>query len=113
MLTSTFLPGASYSAGVWTIPATALNAVLDNTITGKDSAELLIYSLLQCLFEKQNEGSLSQPHTAVEVSAKNSTQSVWESSTNVFSNCYLTSYLVSFNFTTAVTESGNNIAVLT
>jgi hypothetical protein len=112
MLIANLIPGCTYASGVFTIPVTALNNILLNDVTAKDSAELLVYSLLQAIYEKQQLGSLSQPLIALEVSNKAVQSSVWESPANTFNNCTLVSYLTSFNFSSSTLENGNNITVL-
>jgi hypothetical protein len=112
MLTSVAIPGCSWAAGTWTITTSALNNVLQNDVTQKNSIELLCYSLLQCIFEKQQLATLTQPQIAMEISNKATQTSVWEAPVNTFNNCTLISFLASFNFSSATLENGNNISSL-
>ena len=113
VLVNTLLPGCSYSAGVFSIPVTALNAILANDITAADSGERLVYGLLQALYERQTANLLTQPTGAVEISAKSSTSDgVWELTTNNFTTCTTISYLVTFPFSSSTLENGNNISVI-
>jgi len=112
MLSSALLPGASFSSNQWVIPVSSLNSVLANDIVGKDSIELLIHSLLSALDEAQTAGAVKQVNCAAEVSNRSLGRSTWEESQNVFSNCVLSSFLVSFNLSTSPSESGNDITTL-
>jgi hypothetical protein len=109
MLLNTFLPGASYSAGAWHIPVSAVNSVLTSSVTGKDSAELLIFSLLEVLYQRQKDGFLTQPTISLECSNRAIGQSVWEEAPNNFSNCDLLSWLVSVNLDSSPSISRNDI----
>jgi hypothetical protein len=91
----------------------ALNAALINDMTASDSAEKLIYGLLESLQELQTVGALTQTRAAVEISNKSVQSSVWERTTNVFSNVTLISYLVSFACDTGPSfENANGISVI-
>jgi hypothetical protein len=67
---ATLLPGCSYASGTFTVPVSALNAALINDMTASDSAEKLIYGLLESLQELQTVGTLSQRSAAVDISNK-------------------------------------------
>ncbi|KAG5181859.1 hypothetical protein JKP88DRAFT_278600 [Tribonema minus] len=62
MLIATAIPGASYSAGVFSIPWTALAAITTNDTTAIDSFERLMFALNECVLEKQNVGTFTQTH---------------------------------------------------
>jgi hypothetical protein len=110
---ATLLPGCSYASGTFTVPVSALNAALINDMTASDSAEKLIYGLLESLQELQTVGTLSQRSAAVEISNKSVQSSVWEKTLNVFSNVTLISYLVSFAFDTGPSlENANGLSVI-
>jgi hypothetical protein len=109
MLMNTFIAGSSFSAGAWHIPVSAVNSVLTTSVTGKDSAELLIFSLLEVLYQRQKDGVLSQPTIAIECSNRATQASVWEEAPNTFSNCDLLSWLVSVNLDSTPVISGNDI----
>lgn len=110
---ATLLPGCSYSSGTFSIPVSALNSVLSTDMTASDSAEKLIYGLLECLQEKQLAGTLSQRGAAVEVANKSVTSSVWEKTLNTFSNITLVNYLVSFAFDTGPSlESADGLSAI-
>jgi hypothetical protein len=113
-LTATALPGATFSANVWTIPLTALNAVLANDMTGTvDSFERLVYGLLQVVQERQAAGQLTAPTIAMSIDNKQITSSVYETTTNNFVPVQLVSFLSSFAFTNTTTiENGNSIVAL-
>lgn len=110
---ATLIPGASYSSGTFSIPVSAMNNILSTDMTASDSAEKLIYGLLECCQEKQLLGSLTQRGAAVEVANKSVTSSVWEKSLNVFSNVTLVNFLVSLSFDTGPSlESGDGLSVI-
>jgi hypothetical protein len=110
MLTATFLPGATYSAGVFTIPWTALNTAVVTDALATDSVEMLTYMLLELVKEKQDAGTITQPNCSMEVSQKSlSMNGVWETATNTFSTKSLCSFLVTFPIDTATFEGGNDI----
>lgn len=110
MLISEFLPGASYSADAFTVPYSALNAVMTQPMTAGDSAEKLLYGLLEAL----KRSAISQPDAAMEVSSKSSGQSIWETTQGVFSDVKLVSYVVCFPFTPPPpTEDGDDLATVT
>lgn len=109
----TLIPGCTYSSGTFSIPVSALNNVLSTDMTASDSAEKLIYGLLECLQEKQLLGSLTQRGAAVEVANKSCSSSVWEKSLNVFSNVTQIAYLVAFAFDSGPSlESGDGLSVI-
>ena len=104
---ATLLPGCSYASGTFTVPVSALD------MTASDSAEKLIYGLLESLQELQTVGTLSQRSAAVEISNKSVQSSVWEKTLNVFSNVTLISYLVSFAFDSGPSfENANGLSVI-
>jgi hypothetical protein len=105
------IPGCTYSAGAWTIPASALNAYLTTAMsTTVDNGAELIYALLEVLYQQTQSGTLVNSAAAVSIDAKNSTRSVYETVPNTFTNVALVSYLVSFPFATGgSTEQPNNI----
>jgi uncharacterized protein (DUF2384 family) len=109
MKVSTLIPGASYSSGSFTIPFSAINAILTTPITAEDSVEKLLFGLLEVVYTRQRDGFVTQPTLSLEISNRAAQQSVWEETTGVFSNADLLSHLVSFNFDTGPTFSGNNI----
>ena len=110
---ATFLPGATYSSGVYTIPYTALNTALTTSITAADDTAHFLYALLEGLNEKINNGTISQVSLAAEVANK-SVQGggIWETAANTFTSKNLVNYLVSFPFDTVALESGANITAL-
>ena len=78
---SAIIPGCSWSSGVYTIPVSALNAILTSPMsTTVDSGAGFIYSILECLFQQQNSGVLQNYMASISIDAKNSTKSVYETS---------------------------------
>jgi len=106
---ATFLPGATYSSSTFTIPWSALNAVLATDITAADDSAKLLYALAQCLYEKQQAGTVLQTNLACEVANKSVTAGVWETSTNNFTTKYLVNHLLSTSFESVGAEPGANI----
>jgi uncharacterized protein (DUF2384 family) len=109
MKVSTLIPGASYASSSFTIPFSAINAILTTPITAEDSVEKLLFGLLEVVYARQKDGFITQPTLSCEISNRAAQQSVWEESTGVFSNADLLSHLVSFNFDVGPTFSGNNL----
>jgi hypothetical protein len=109
MKISTLCPGCTFSSSSFNISFSAINAVLTTPITSEDSVEKLLFGLLEVVYTRQKDGFLSQPLISVEVSNRAAQQSVWEETTGVFSNADILSHLVSFNFDTGPTFSGNNL----
>ncbi|KAG5185418.1 hypothetical protein JKP88DRAFT_289283 [Tribonema minus] len=120
---ATFLPGATYattgtvsiSSASYVIPVSAINTVISGTgsIGTGDSAERLLYGLLQVLYTKNQAGTTGQPQLGCEVANKNITKGVWETTTNVFANVNLVNFLVSNNFgTNALGEDPSNLQVV-
>ena len=107
---ATVIPGASYASGTFSIPWTALNAILSNDVTAVDNFEKLLYALLQCVNEKQILGSVTQPTLACEVANKAVQTGQWEYPANTFSDVTLVNFLAAFNFSTSLLENGTNIA---
>lgn len=106
---ASFLPGASYASGTFTIPWTAINGVLATDITAADDTAKLLYALMQCLHEKQVAGTITQPTLACEIGNKSVTTGVWETSTNNFTSKYLVNHLLSTSFDSITVESGASI----
>lgn len=106
------IPGCTYSGGVWSIPASALNAILTSPIsTTVDNGAALIYAILECVYQQQQSGTLQNYMVACSVDAKQNSKSVYETSQNTFTNVSLVSYLTSFPFTTGGSnENVSNIA---
>ena len=114
MLIASLIPGASYSAGVYSLPTTALATASGLTITASDSVEKLYYALLQILNVKGVAGTLTQVNAGVEASSRSSTTSVWETSANTFVSKPIVTFLATVAFDTGGTvESGNSVTVLT
>jgi hypothetical protein len=109
MKVSTVIPGASYASSTFSIPFSAINAILTTPITSEDSVEKLLFGLLEVVYTRQKDGFLSQPLISVEVSNRAAQQSVWEETPNLFSTADILSHLVSFNFDVGPTFSGNNL----
>jgi hypothetical protein len=109
MKVSSLVPGASYSSGTFSIPYSAINAILTTPITSEDSVEKLLFGLLEVVYARQKDGFITQPNLSCEISARQATSSVWEETTGVFSNADILSHLVSFNFDVGPTFSGNNL----
>jgi hypothetical protein len=106
---SQIIPGCTYASGTWSIPASALNAILSSPIsTSVDNGAAFLYSLLECIYVQQQNGTLQNYQAAVSCDAKNSTKSVYEISQNTFSSVSLVSYLISFPFSTGA--SNENVA---
>ena len=105
------IPGCTWSAGVYTIPVSALNAYLTTPMTTTvDQGAELIYALLETLYQQTQSGILVNSAAAVSIDAKNSTRSVYETTPNTFTSAALISYLCSFPFSVGPsTEQGNNI----
>lgn len=98
MLIANLVPGASYSAGVFSIPLSSLATSSGLTITASDSVEKLVYALLQTMSVKALAGTLTQVNCGCEVSSRSSTQSVYETSSNNFAPVTLVSFLTSVSF---------------
>jgi hypothetical protein len=109
MKIATLIPGASYSSGSFSIPFTAINAILTTPITSEDSVEKLLFGLLEVVFFRQKDGFITQPTLSLEISNRAAQQGLWEETPGIFSNADILSHLVSFNFDTGPTFSGNNI----
>lgn len=97
MLIATALPGASFAAGAFTIPVTALNSGMTNPINSVDSFERLVHSLLTVLYQKGLAGTLTQVNCGAEVSSASLSTGTWETSTNVFADRLLQNFLVTFD----------------
>ncbi|KAG5188214.1 hypothetical protein JKP88DRAFT_287670 [Tribonema minus] len=101
---ATFLPTAAYattgtvsiSSASYIIPVSAINAVISGTgsIGTGDSAERLLYGLLQTLWTRNQAGTAGQPQLGCEVANKNITKGVWEATTNNFSQVNLINHLI-------------------
>lgn len=121
MLISAFVPGCSYattgsvsiSSPTYIIPVSGINALLGSASIGTgDSAERLLYGLIQALYVKQQAASINQTNLGVEVSNKSLSRNIWESSVNVFSDVTLANFLVSCNMgATSVAEDPSNLVV--
>jgi hypothetical protein len=109
MKVSTILPGSSYSSGVFTIPFSAINAILTSSITPLDSFEALLFGLCEALYQRQKDGFITQPTCSCEISNRAYQTSVWEEQTGVFSSADILSHLVSFDLDASATFSGNTI----
>lgn len=108
---ATVFPGATYSSstGAFTIPYTALNASLTNAMTPEDSAEKLVYGMLQTVFEKQLSGEIDQTNLSFETT-RSSSYGSWEVTRSSFSgNLPLVNFLTTFVFSTVPVEDGDNI----
>jgi hypothetical protein len=80
-------------------------------MTASDSAEKLLFGLLEALHARTKDGFLTQVNCSVSPDARSSSQSVTETAENVFSNTDLLTHQVSFAFSTGPTFNGNNIRV--
>jgi hypothetical protein len=114
---ATIISGVTYSAGTYTIPDSALNTNLLKGFTGDGSLERLHYALTQCIYEKNQAGSLSAYQAAIEVSNKVTQSSLWERTQNVFSTATLVSMLVTYCVSTSgtgsiVTETATGITAI-
>lgn len=96
MIISTAVPGCTYSAGVYTLPISALNTILTNDLTVEDSFEKLVFGLCQVLLEKQESGAFTQTNLSCEIGNHSVTRGIWETSTNSYSTKTLQNFLVSF-----------------
>jgi hypothetical protein len=95
------IPGCSFASGTYSIPVSALNAILTSPMsTSVDSGAALIYGLLEALYQQQQSGVLSNYQAAVSIDNKTSQRSVYETAQNTFSSVSLVSYLTSFPFST-------------
>jgi hypothetical protein len=101
MLISVAIPGASYSAGVFSIPWTALNTILTNDGSAVDSFERLIEALVTTIIEKTTSGAFTQPLLGVEVSSTSLGTGVWETPANTFSQHTLLSTVLTFDMGTS------------
>jgi methylmalonyl-CoA mutase N-terminal domain/subunit len=97
MIISSFIPGASYSAGVFTIPWTALNAATSVDTSPIDSAERFLQNLLTVLHERNTANTLTQPTFSAEVASTSLSVGTWETSTSNFSDRLIQSFLVCFD----------------
>ncbi|KAG5176400.1 hypothetical protein JKP88DRAFT_282763 [Tribonema minus] len=98
MLIATALPGASFTAGAFTIPVTALNSGMTNPpVNSMDSFERLVHSLLTVVYQKGLAGTLSQVNCGAEVCSASLSAGTWETSTSVFSDRLLQNFLVTFD----------------
>jgi hypothetical protein len=109
MKVSTLIPNSSYSSGTFSISFTAINSILTTPITAEDSVEKLYFGLLELLFERQKTGFVTQPLLSMEISNRAAQSGVFEETTGVFSNAELLSHLITFNFDSGPTFSGNNL----
>ncbi|KAG5189037.1 hypothetical protein JKP88DRAFT_243299 [Tribonema minus] len=120
---ASFLPTAScattgtvsISSASYIIPVSAINAVISGTgsIGTGDSAERLLYGLLQALYTRNQAGTITQPSMGCEIANKNITKSVWEGTLNNFANVNLVNFLVSHNLgTNALNEDASNLQVV-
>ena len=113
VLLSTIIPGASYAAGSFSLPWTALNTAAGTTTTATDSFERLLFALIQIVFVKGQAGTFNQTNLGCEVSSLSESVGVWETSSNVFSDRLLSSALCTFDqgaFLTTLTPSGDTVS---
>ena len=99
-----FLPGATFnsSTSTFTIPVSAINAVIANPLpTGTNSAAMLYYGLLEALYEMTNNGLISNSQIALSSDNKSVQRSIYETQANTFTSCTLCSFVVSIPFQTA------------
>jgi hypothetical protein len=94
---ASIIPGASYAAGAFTIPWTAISAITTNDTVAVDSFEALVHGLVMCLFEKQNAGTITQVNSGLEVSSVSQSVGVVETSANTFSDRLLFSALLTWD----------------
>jgi hypothetical protein len=109
MKVSTLIPSTLYSSGTFSISFSAINAILTTPITAEDSFEKLLFGLLECVYQRQKDGFITQPNLSCEISARQAQQSVWEEADGVFSNADILSHLVTFNLDSGPTFSGNTL----
>ena len=120
---SAFLPTASYAttgsvaitSPTYIIPVSAINAVISGSgpIGTGEAAERLLYGLLQVLYTKNQAGTLGQSQIGCEISTKNITRSVYESTLNSFAVVSKVNYVFSASLgANAVAEDPSNLAVV-
>lgn len=116
-----FLPGASYATTVpvtissasYVVPVSAINTAISPLTLGTgDSAERLLYGLLQALYTKNQNGSIGQAQLGCEVSGKSLTKGIYEATAGNFTTVSLVNFLVSHNLgTNALNEDPSNLQV--
>lgn len=115
MLLSTLIPSTTYSSGTYSLSWTNINSALTaaggSTISAGDSAERLIYALLQLIQLRQNNGTLTDPLIGMKVSNSGITQSSsWETSTANYTTCDIQSMVAAFRLTNSTLQAGANVA---
>ena len=102
MLIANALPGASYAAGVFSIPWTAISSATTNDVASAvDSYEKFLFGLLMAHYERQNSGAITQVNCAIEIANVSISSGSFETATNVFSDVTLHNFLVSASLGTS------------
>lgn len=94
---ASMIPGASYAAGTFSIPWSAITAITTSDTAAVDSYERLLHALIMVLFEKQTAGTATQVNCGAEVSSVSESVGVVEVTANTFSDRLLWSALVTFD----------------
>lgn len=111
MKLSVILPGSSYSSTTnsYTIPVSAINAILTTPVTGKDNFEVLLMSLLDVLWQRGEDGFIQQWTCSAETNQRVVQQHEWQEIERQYDTVQLLTHQVSFNMTTAAKFGPNDI----